>query len=160
MNALLFSDEYISERYHNGGNLSFLSSILLSYFSNILSFILVYIITKLTYFASPLELLAQNLSGSKHFYKKFSQLMFTIQCKTYIYFAVVFILIPVYYYFLCSFCAVYHMSQWNWFSNSFVSFVESIIIALLTTTVITTIRYIGLWINSEKVYNLSLYLNR
>ena len=160
MNAILFADEAISECYHNEGSLSFLSTFILSYSSNILSFIVVYIVTKLTYFSTPLELMANEIIGHKYFYTKYNRVMFVIKTKLYIYFIVLLIFIPGYYYFLCAFCAVYHTSQWNWFWDSFISFGLSMLNSFITTLVITGIRYFGLWLNSEKVYNISLYLNR
>ena len=157
MNALLFSDEIISERYANEGNLSTLSTLILTVFSDALSFILVYIVTKLTYYAPPLEILSQNSQGRRTIYKNLGKVMMLIKCKTYIYFCVVFLLTPLYLYFLSSFCAVYHAS---WFSNSFLSFVISLISSFAMTFMVTALRFFGLWVQSEKIYNMSLYLNR
>ena len=57
INALLFSDDVISQKYNSNGKLSTLTSLVLSVLSNILSFIITYIIKKLTYYSETIELL-------------------------------------------------------------------------------------------------------
>ena len=71
----------------------------------------------------------------------------------------VFILIPVYFYFTCAFCAVYHLSQMNWISNSFLSIGLSILHSIGSSILVTAFRYVGLYYKSEKIYNISLYIN-
>ena len=68
-------------------------------------------------------------------------------------------MMTVYLYFLCAFCSVYKASQWNWFTNGITSNVLSFLTTLEITLVITLCRFIGLHCNSERIYNISLYLN-
>ena len=58
MNALLFSDDIISEKYHNKGKLNPLTTYSLSFLSNVLGYLISYIAVKLTSFTRLLELLA------------------------------------------------------------------------------------------------------
>ena len=44
MNALLYSDEVVSKKYHNNGQLDLITSLFLSLVSNIISIILIWII--------------------------------------------------------------------------------------------------------------------
>ena len=43
MNSLLFSDSVVSQNYHSEGNMSFFTSTLLSFLSNIISLIISYL---------------------------------------------------------------------------------------------------------------------
>lgn len=73
LNALLFSDEVISERYQNQGDLDYGTTLFLNYISNFIGFIIVYVISKLTYFAQPLELMAKECGKHNFFFPQFSK---------------------------------------------------------------------------------------
>ena len=158
MNGLLFTDEVISQRYHND-EISFLTTFVLTVLSNIASFIIVFFISKLSNF-SVIDIIEENSNTFTKLLKLFGKVITFVKVKLYIYFIVVLILIPIYLYFLCIFCIVYHSSQWNWFSNSFVSVGLSVLYSLGNTFIITFFRFLGLYFKSEKTYNISLYLNR
>ena len=72
MNALLFADDMISERYHRGGDLSYWSTLFLTILSNICSFIVVFFITKLSNF-SGLDLIKEQATSGTHFLKLFGK---------------------------------------------------------------------------------------
>ena len=160
MNALLFSDDYISQRYQNQGNLDFFSSLFLSVLSNIVSYIITYIIVKLTYYSPAFELLSQETNDETIFLKNYKKIIWLIKAKIYLYFFLVFIMSLSFIYFLGVFCNVYNGSQWNWFFNSFQSVGISLLTSIGFSFIISFFRFLGLWIKSEKVYNVSLYLNR
>ena len=159
MNALLFSDDIISERYDNNGSLSPLTTYTLTILSNILGSIISIIAIKLTSFASPLELLLRERMKEKEYINHLKILLKIIKCKLIFFFIYEFTMMIVYLYFLCAFCSVYKASQWNWFTNGITSNVLSFLTTLGITLLITLCRYIGLKCNSEKIYNISLYLN-
>ena len=48
LNGFFYSDDYISEKYHNNGELKMSTSLLVSAMSNILSSFITYVITQLT----------------------------------------------------------------------------------------------------------------
>ena len=48
MKALLYSDDVVSQKYHNNVNLDFVTSLSLSVVSNIITSIVIWIIKKLT----------------------------------------------------------------------------------------------------------------
>ena len=160
MNALLFSDDYISQRYQNQGNLDFFSSLFLSVLSNIVSYIIIYIVVKLTYYSPAFELLSQKTNRETTVIKSYKKIIWLIKVKIYLYFFLVFIMSLSFIYFLGLFCDIYNGSQWNWFTNSFQSVGISLLTSIGLSILISFIRFLGLWINSEKVYNIYLYLNR
>ena len=65
----------------------------------------------------------------------------------------------MYFYFMMIFCAVYKGSQLNWFTNGLTSNLLSLLTTLGISVLISILRYIGLYCNSERIYNISLYLN-
>ena len=61
MNALLYSDDVFSLKYHNNGSLDFITSLSLSLISNIVTSIPSYIFQKLTNYHEFLQLLIQEV---------------------------------------------------------------------------------------------------
>ena len=87
-------------------------------------------------------------------------MIYIIKFKVYIFFFLAIIIELSILYYLCAFCSVYKSSQWNWFYNSFLSVGISLLTSLGISVVVTITRYFGFWVKSEKIYNISLYLNR
>ena len=160
MNALLFSDDVISQRYQNQGELNPLTTLLLSFCSNVLGFLISAIAMKMTSFESILEFFSKEIKPRSSYALKFKKIMKVVKLKIYIYFGFEFVMMGIYLYFLCSFCSVYKASQWNWFSNGLTSMVISFVGTLCMSFLITLCRFVGLWWKSEKIYNVSLYLMR
>ena len=65
----------------------------------------------------------------------------------------------MYLYFFSIFCSIYQASQWNWFTNSIMSNLLSLLYTLGLSVIISVCRFIGLYCNSDTIYNISLYLN-
>ena len=61
LNGFFYSDDYISEKYHNNGELKTSTSLLVSAMSNILSSLITYIIKKLTDYDEILELIVNEM---------------------------------------------------------------------------------------------------
>ena len=161
MNAILFSDDIISQRYHNEGELSYTTTITLTVLSNIMSYIISMIPAKLTNFSNCLEMYTKE--GTKNdlkYLQKLSLIMDIIKMKLYIFFIYVYLLQFVYLYFLCAFCSVYHGSQIHWFKDGFISIRISCLTAFGMCLVITLVRYIGLKCKSKMMFNISLYLQK
>lgn len=159
MNALLFSDDIIAERYDNNGSLNPLTTYTLTILSNILGSIITMIAVKLTSFSGSLELLAREHMKEKEYIEHLKIMIKIIKVKLILFFIYEFVMMSVYLYFLCAFCAVYKASQWNWFTNGITSNVISLLTSLGIALVISILRFLGISCNSERLYNMSLYLN-
>ena len=159
MNALLFSDDVISQRYHNEGKLNPLTEYALAILSNIVSNVICVIAVKLTSFSQILELFALEHFNEKVYVNKLKMILKRIKRKVVLFFIYEFAMMGGYFYFLTIFCAVYKGSQWNWFTNGITSNVISIITTFCISILISLLRYIGLRCNIERVYYISLYLN-
>ena len=160
MNALLFSDDVISQKYHNNGSLSFTTTFLLTVISNILSYIVSSILGRLTNFPMVLELMIDNARNKKNFYIKSKRLIFIITIKLCIYYVMLFIIVIFCVYYNDVFSGVYSGSQRSWFMNSITSVGISLISTLGMCLMISVARYIGIKCKSEKMYNIALYLNK
>ena len=159
MNALLFSDDIISERYDNQGSLSPVTTYTLTILSNVLGSIITMIAVKLTTFSGSLELFAKEHMKEKEYIEHLKVMIKIIKIKLILFLGYEFVMMTVYLYFLSAFCAVYKASQWNWFTNGITSNVISLLTAFGITLVISILRFLGISCNSERLYNISLYLN-
>ena len=160
MNALLFSDDVISQKYHNGGSVSFITTMILTIVSNVLSFIVTAIFTRLTNYSPSLEMCIDNVSSKVNYYIKSRKIVNVIKVKIYIYFVFSNLIIIVSYYYIVVFCGVYSGSQKNWFKDGLVSNLISLITSCVLCCLVTLFRFIGLKAKSETIYNISLYLNK
>ena len=159
MNALLFSDDIISEKYHNKGKLNPLTTYSLSFLSNVLGYLISYIAVKLTSFTRLLELLAIEHIKEKDYIENLKIIIKAIKVKITLFFIYEIGMMIMYLYFLSIFCSIYQASQWNWFTNSIMSNLLSLLYTLGLSVIISVCRFIGLYCNSETIYNISLYLN-
>ena len=71
MNCFLYTDEVVSEKYHNDGNLTMITSLSLSFISNIISSIIVFLISKLTNYVEIIEAIIINVKDKKKIYSKY-----------------------------------------------------------------------------------------
>ena len=117
-------------------------------------------ITKLTFYNEPLEMLCEKSKNEYLFLRKAKQMLIIIEIKITIFLCLVIIIEISIIYYLFVFCSVYKSSQWNWFYNSILSIGISLLTSLVITFIISVTRYLGFWLKSETIYNLSLYINR
>jgi len=158
MNCFLYTDDVVSEKYHNDGNLSMFTSLSLSFISNIISSIAVFIIAKLTNYYEVLEMIISRVKHKKKYFDNIIRLMKYIKLRLGIFYflQLCFIIIMTYYLFI--FCTVYHQSQVSITINYIVGALTSLAISAGLTVIITIFRIISLNYHSKKLYNISRYL--
>ena len=120
MNALLFSDDVISKKYHNQGTISMWTTLSLTVISNIFSYIVSAIIKRLINYPSVLELLVDNMKAKHFFYRKGKMILQLIEFKLTIFYVLIEIIILLCFYYIAVFCAVYSGSQWSWFQKIYI----------------------------------------
>ena len=160
MNAVVFSDDVITEKYHNKGSISIWTTFTLTIASNFLSYIVAAMVKRLTNYSTVLELMMENMNRNNHFYMKGKKVFEFIKIKLYLFYGVIIGIVLISFYYIDVFCAVYSGSQWSWFSNSLISIGISLLTSLGLCILISLFRYIGLKLGSENIYNISLYLNK
>ena len=158
MNCFLYTDDVVSEKYHNDGNLSMFTSLSLSFVSNIASSIIVFVISKLTNYTEIVEAIINNVKDKKKYIENIVRLFKYIRLRLGFFYVLelVFILIMTYYLFI--FCTVYHKSQVSIMVNYIVGACTSLAISAGLTIIITTLRAISIKYHYYQLFNISKYL--
>lgn len=81
MNAVVFSDDVIAEKYHNKGSISIWTTFALTIASNFLSYIVAAMAKRLTNYSTVLELMIENMNRDNHFYIKGKKVLEFIRIK-------------------------------------------------------------------------------
>ena len=158
LNCFLYTDDVVSEKYHNDGNLSMFTSLSLSFISNIISSIAVFIIAKLTNYAEILEIIIQTVKDKKKYFDNIIRLMkyMKIRLGIFYFLQLSFILIMTYYLFI--FCAIYNKSQVSITINYIIGALTSLAISVGLTVIISVFRIISLKYHFNRLYNVSRFL--
>ena len=86
MNFLLYSDDVVSEKYNNNGELSTITSLTLSLISNIVSSLIIFIISKLVDYIEIVESILKYVKYKKTYLMNFLRLFKYIKIKVGIFF--------------------------------------------------------------------------
>lgn len=157
INCFIYSDDEVSEKYHNNGSLTMVTSLTLSFLSNILSNIIVFIISKLTNFSEILDILIKDVRDQEIYRWNIVRITKYTRIKLLIFYSIQFIFLICMIYYLFLFCAVYHNSQISIALNYFYGVLESFAISLLLAFITTILRYISLKFKISRLYNISKY---
>ena len=157
LNCFLYSDDVVSEKYHNDGKLEFATSFVLSLMSNIFSAIIVYIIAKLTEFSDILEIIVRDVCDINQYYNNIVKFKKITKLKLTGFFIIQFIFIIFMFYYLSVFCIVFNKSQTSILLNYIYGIIESLAISLGVAVVITIIRFLAIKYKWEVIYNTSRY---
>ena len=158
MNAMLFSDDVISDKYHTG-EVSFLTSFLLSLFSNIIGYILSYGVVKLSVFSFAFEEIKEEVKQRDKYIVLAYKMLKIIKNRIIIVFVLEFVIELGCIYYVTIFCTVYHSSQKNWFFDCLTGIGISIATSIGIAVLVAFFRYLGLKQNIKMIYNVSKYLN-
>ena len=158
MNCFLYTDDVVSEKYNNDGSLSMITSLTLSFVSNIISSIAVIIIAKLTNYPEILEVIISSVKNKKKYFDNIIRLMKYVKLRLGIFYFLElgFILIMTYYLFI--FCTVYHQSQVSITINYIIGALTSLAISTGLSVLITLFRVLSLYYHSNRLYNVSRYI--
>ena len=157
-NALLYSDEVISNKYHNNGKLDFIVSLTLSILSNIITSILFHFIKYSRGIEEKINLILE-LRYKMHFYRNFKKLLLFLRIKFIFFYISQLIIFGICIYYLVIFCILYTKSRKSLLVNYFYSLIESIITSFAVALIILITRKIGLCCPNKEFYNVSKYIN-
>ena len=158
MNFLLYSDDVVSEKYNNNGELSTITSLTLSIISNIVSSIIVFIISKLANYIEIVEAILKYVHYKKVYLMNLIRLLKYIKLRLGIFFSFELVLILLMTYYLFIFCTVYHQSQGSIMANYFIGIGISLATSVGLTIIISLMRFLSIKYQSIKFYNFSKYL--
>jgi hypothetical protein len=158
LNCFLYTDEVVSEKYHNNGELEFFTSLSLSFMSNIFSGIIVYVIAKLTQFSEFLELIKKEVVDKSHYLMNIVRFKKITKLKMISFFVIQIAFIFLMLYYLTIFCIVYHRTQASILVNYLYGVLESLAISFGIAIIISVIRVLALKYKSRSLYNASKYI--
>ena len=106
INSLLFSDDIISQKYYNNGELRLFTTNLLSISSNIMCNFILFLIGKLINYYDILDIIKREIKNKRNFYNIFIKILFFIELLIIFFYIVLFIIGLFCIYYLFIFCSI------------------------------------------------------
>ena len=158
LNCFLYTDDVVSEKYHNNGSLSMFTSFSLSIISNIISSIFCAIISNLADYSEIFESIIINVKNKTKYLENIIRFLKYIRIRLSCFYIleIIFTIIMTYYLFI--FCTVYHHSQTSILINYIIGAVTSLAFSIGITIIITILRIISFKYHSSALYNTSRYI--
>ena len=143
LNALFYTDEYISDAYHNDGILDFFSGLPKSIYSFIATLVTTNLLGILSNSETELIKLVREKRNDKNYCQLMNNTLKKLRNKLIAYFIIIFLLSLLFSYYVVSFCAVYRHSQKYWFLGCLESFGIDSLVALISCIFLTIFRFIS-----------------
>ena len=159
LNALFYTDEYISNAYHNDGILDFFSSLPKSIYSFIATLITTNLLRMLSNSKSELLQIIRHRNQLKNYIIIVNNKLKKLSCKLLVYFILIFLLGICFLYYVSSFCAVYSHSQKYWFIGCLESFLIDFFVSLTICIFIATMRFIAIRKKIKCLYILVIWIS-
>ena len=157
-NALLYTDDVVSNKYHNNGELDIIVSLTLSILSNIITSIFCYYIKYTRGIEERISLILE-MRYELYYYKNLKQLILFLKIKFLCFFICQLLVFWTCIYYIVIFCIKYAKSQESLIVNYAYSFIESLITSFAIAFIILVTRKIGLACLNKELYNTSKFIN-
>ena len=144
LNAFFYTDEYISDAYHNDGVLDFFSGLPKSIYSLLATMVITNLLNILSNSKSDLMYIIRQKNNNKNYIYIVTRKLKQLINKLIIYFILVFLLGTLFLYYVCSFCSIYHYSQKYWFIGCLESFGMDSLIAIIICIFLALFRYLAI----------------
>ena len=157
INALLYSDEIVSHKYHNNGTLDFFVILVVTLLSNFITFLICYYINYTDGIDDRYDLIME-INIKKKYLENINRFLRKIKLKYMLFFIFQILLISFCYYYIVIFCIVYSRSKGSLLINYLYSLFESFITSIAISIIILATRKIGLLFHKKLIYNISKYI--
>ena len=144
LNALFYTDEYISEAYYNAGILDFFTGLPKAIYSFVATLITTNLLRMLSTSKSELLQIIREKKNKKDYLKQIKKKLKKLRCKLIFYYFFLFSLGLLFFYYVAAFCAVYRNSQKYWFIGCFESFIMDLLGAIIICLLLTLFRFIAI----------------
>ena len=162
LNGIFYSLSYISERFYNvkGGFMFFFKNqIYRIIYATMCAEVINFLINFLTGSKDKIELLIKREKNNDTFRIEVVKVLKNMKRKYLIFIILNYIVIIFFWYFLSTFCNVYHNSQLDWFYGSLITFAVIEILPFIFCLFISAMRFLGLKCKMEGAYRLSQCLS-
>ena len=157
-NSLLYTDDVVSNKYHNNGELDLIVTLTLSIISNIVTSAFCYYIKYSRGIEERISLIAE-IRYKRKLSTNIEKFISFLRLKYICFFIVQLLVFAACLYYIVIFCILYNRSQKSLIVNYCYSLVESIITAFGIALIVLVFRKIGLGCGNKNIYNTSLYIN-
>ena len=157
-NALLYTDDVVSNKYHNNGELDFIVSLILSILSNIVTSIFCYF----TKYTSGIDEKIESIVNIRYeipYYRNIKKFLLFLKLKFIFFLLGQIFTFAISMYYIVTFCILYKNSQKSLVFNYGYSFIESIVTSFAISLIIVVTRKIGLVCLNKELYNCSKFIN-
>ena len=144
LNAFFYTDEYISNAYHNDGVLDFVSGLPKSFYSFIATLIITNLLRMLSNSKNELKKLIKYKRNHPDYAYLINIKLRTLRKKLIVYFILVFVLELLFLYYVTAFCAVYRYSQKYWFLGILQSFGIDTSVSIIICIFLALFRFIAI----------------
>ena len=158
VNSLLYSDDVVSHKYHNNGELNLIVTLTLSISSNIITSLFFHFVKYSRGIEERINLVLE-FKYKDYYLDNINKFFIFLRIKFICFFIFQLIIIFVCLYYIVIFCILYKKSQISLIINYCYSLVESIIIGFAISLIILITRKIGLSYKNKDFYNVSKYIN-
>ena len=159
INSLLFTDDVISEKYFNNGELLLITENMLSISSNIISYFILLLTEKLINQNLVYDNITKEIKDSKNYYKIFAKLTCCLRLKLTIFYSILLFIGLFCTYYLFIFCAIFHKIQKNLFVNYILSSLWSLGFTVFICLFVTITRKISINKRNKKLYIISKFID-
>ena len=175
-NAIFYTNEKISDKYHYNGNNIFLFTIInnsiISLISSVVGLVLTNALQCLFNYRGNFEDVFKNeerklrknkdykvnKKAKKEIMDELIRNFNKLKCKIIIFFISEFTIMLFFYFFVTAFCEVYKSTQINWIEDFFSSFVISFAAGILESFILAIFYFISLKIRSKVIYKIIIFI--
>ena len=144
LNALFYTDEYISDAYHNEGVLDFFSGLPKSIYSFVATLIVTNILRMLTNSKNEFIKIIKRRDKINKYEEVVNMKLKKLRIKLIVYFILIYLMDIFFLYYVTAFCAVYRNSQKYWFIGCLESFGLDFLISVIICIFLTIFRYLSI----------------
>ena len=144
LNAFFYTDEYISNAYHNDGVLDFFSGLPKSIYSFFATLVTTNLLRMLSNSKNELRRIVIHKRNAQNYNYLINMKLRILRRKLIIYFILVFVLDLLFFYYVTAFCAVYRNSQKYWFLGCLQSFGMDSSVSIIICIFLALFRYIAI----------------
>ncbi len=160
LNAIFFSDDYISEMYHNDGVLDFFTSLPKSVYSLLVGVIIMFFLNFLSNSKNAFDEATDKIVDFEKYKKKVHQILVALKIKLAFFFSINFLLMIFFWYYCSTFCAVFYNSQEELIKGTIVSIITSMLIPFPVSFIMALIRYIALKKKSKCLFRINYCIDK